>query len=63
MREAGKTEQINIRFGQCDVSRIDHLVITGNAQSRADVVRYAVRRYLDDLEKRGKLPTSKEVHA
>jgi len=48
------SNQINIRFSPKEFNELDALVEGGKAKSRADLVRYIVRKYLDK--------NSKEVH-
>jgi Arc/MetJ-type ribon-helix-helix transcriptional regulator len=49
------SNQINIRFSVKEFNELDALVEDGKAKSRADLVRYIVRKYLEK--------NNKEVHA
>jgi len=49
------SNQINIRFSPKEFNELDALVDDGKAKSRADLVRYIVRKYLDK--------NNKEIHA
>jgi Arc/MetJ-type ribon-helix-helix transcriptional regulator len=42
------TTQINTKFTPSEVRKIDCLIQEQKATSRSDVVRYAVRRFLED---------------
>lgn len=47
--------QVNVRFSPKEISEIDSIVEGGKAKSRADLVRYIVRKWIDR--------NNKEVHA
>jgi Arc/MetJ-type ribon-helix-helix transcriptional regulator len=49
------SEQVNVRFSPREINELDAIVESGKAKSRADLVRYIVRKWIDR--------NNKEVHA
>lgn len=45
------TKQLSVKVSERDVQRCDEIVARGDFTTRSDLLRYAIRRFLDSKER------------